>query len=166
MKLDLTRYAPPGIYLRQETRLYATGMVCAALYSLGFLLRYGNAYEQLYSTRAGVRMLIPGRVMEDFVVLLGRGLAGFLVLGLGMMALIGYHYAYYRQGSKSIYLMRRLPDGGLLHRQCLTLPLAGIALCLISALLLLIFYYFLYITVTPEACLVGGQWQKIWSVLL
>jgi hypothetical protein len=165
MKLNLTRYAPPGINLSQEKRFFVTGMVCATLYSFGFLFRYNNARSNLYRWQAGKRVLIPNIIIEDFAVLLDKALMGFLVLGLCMLALIAYHYAYYHQGSKSIYLMRRLPNGSHLHRQCLTLPIAALGICLISAVLLLFLYYFIYMVFTPDSCLAAGQWQNIWKIV-
>lgn len=163
MKLDIVRYAPPGIDLRQEKGFFITGLIGATLYSLVFLLRYYQARTNLYEWQGGKRVLIPDYPMVDFAQLIDKALVGFLALSLCMLALIVYHYAYYHRGSKSIYLMRRLPDSTLLHRQCLTLPLGAIALCLISAALLLLIYYVIYMAFTPEICLTPGQWQKIWG---
>ncbi|MEA5012086.1 MAG: hypothetical protein VB100_10255 [Angelakisella sp.] len=165
MKLDLSRYAPPGINLRQEKSFFYTGIICAAIYSLGFIFRYSNARSNLYEWQAGKRVLISNAKIEDFTVLLDKALFGFLVLSMCMLALIAYHYAYYRQGSKSIYLMRRLPDGKLLHRQCISLPFAAVCICLISMALLFLVYFVIYMVFTPQACLDAEQWQKIWRVL-
>ena len=49
-------------------------------------------------------------------------------------------------------------------RRCLTVPVLGAAAAALSALLLICLYYLLYIAVTPEQCLVPGQWQKFWSI--
>ena len=165
-KHDLSRCAPPGINLKQERQFFLTGMICAELYSMLFLLRYGNARSWLFEQHAGQRMLIPGAIMEDFVTILSDALVGFLVLSLCMLVLIVYHYAYHYQGSKSIYLMRRLPSSWELHRRCLTLPLLAVLCCALAALILLLIYYGIYLFFTPKSCLVPGQWQKIWSVLL
>ena len=81
---------------------------------------------------------------------------------LCLVLLAAYHYAYHRQGSKSIYLMRRLPSKLELHRRCLTLPIAGILIALLTAFLLLLIYYAVYMNVTPAECLMPGQWQKLW----
>ncbi|MFR8267820.1 MAG: hypothetical protein ACLVC5_09315, partial [Clostridia bacterium] len=75
-----------------------------------------------------------------------------------------YHYGYHFRGSKSIYTMRRLPSKHPLARRCLTVPVLGAAAAALSALLLICLYYLLYIAVTPEQCLVPGQWQKFWSI--
>jgi amino acid transporter len=104
--------------------------------------------------------------MTDFYAILGGALYGFLILALCMPALILYHYAYHYQGSKNIYLMRRLPNRWELHKRCVTLPLLAALICLLSVLVLLCIYLGIYMTATPRECLTPGQWQKIWSVLL
>lgn len=162
MKPDISRYAPPGLNLAPERNFFLTGLVCALLYSLGFFGRLTRAVNALYETRRGVRVLLEGAVMEDFAAVLGGALAGFLVLALCMLAFLIYHYTYHRQGSRSIYLMRRLPSRWELHRRCLTLPVLAALLCLLAAFLLLVIYYAIYRSATPEACLSGGQWRKLW----
>ena len=66
---------------------------------------------------------------------------------------VGLHYAHYYRGSKSIYLMRRLPDRTLLHRQCWTLPLLALGLTLLVLVLLPALYYLIYRYATPAQCL-------------
>lgn len=166
MKINLEKYAPAGINLKRERRFFTTGMICSLLFSTAFLLRYSSAYSALYDWVGVKRVLRPGSIMEDFNVLLDSALIGFFVLALCMLALIIYHYIYHRQGSKSIYLMKRLPNPWELHRRCLTLPLLAALLCLAAAAALLFIYYGVYMAFTPKECLMPGQWQKIWSVLL
>lgn len=165
-KNSLVRHVPPGVNLNQELGWFAGGIGVSLLYSLGFLIRYGNEYESLFSWDGLAKVLNTSAVMPDFVQILGGSLNGFLVLALCMAAVAAYHYSYHYQGSKSIYLMRRLPDRWELPRRCLTMPLMGILACLCVALLLLLIYYGVYMAFTPRACLAPYQWQKIWSVLL
>jgi hypothetical protein len=162
LNTKLARFAPPGLELKQEFQFFVIGTICAALYSLSFLIRFTDALSQLYWRNGLERTLIPDAVMPDFRELLGSSLAGFLVIGLCMIPFALYHYAYHRQGSKSIYLMRRLPDRWELHRRCLTLPALGAVICLILALLLLLLYFAIYLLATPDACLTPDQWQKLW----
>ncbi|MCI6719931.1 MAG: hypothetical protein MR451_03855 [Clostridiales bacterium] len=166
MTHKLSRWAPPGFPLRTELQFFGSGMFFAALYSALFLHRYFIARNDLYETFGTSRVLRPDAVMPDFIVLLGGFLLGFAVLALCMAGFALYHYLYHWQGgSKSIYLMRRLPDRWELHRRCLTLPLAGAVLCGLAALLLFCLYFILYMTATPADCLTPGQWQKVWSVI-
>lgn len=164
-KLELSRLAPPGIDLKPELRLFYVGMGLASAFSFGFFVRYSRAYSELFRSVGGERFLIAGAEMPDFVSLLQFYWAGFAVLALCMAGLAAYHYAYHRQGSMSIYLMRRLPDRSELHRRCLALPLTAIALCAAAAILLLFVFYGAYMAFTPGECLTPHQWQKIWSVI-
>lgn len=165
-KPDLARWAPPGLNLKPEKQFFVIGILCAVLYSFVFFIRYTGALSNLYGYEFGRRVLLPGAVMPDLYVLLENCWAGFAVLAACMLALIVYHYAYHRQGSKSIYLMRRLPNRWELHRRCLTLPLAAVLVCLLTALSLLLLFYGIYAAFTPKECLTPHQWQKLWSVIL
>jgi hypothetical protein len=164
VRVDFSRHAPPGLDLKPETRLFGWGLVLSALFSLQFFARFADAREKLYWKNGPWRELIEGAVMPDFAQLLGPSLAGFWVLAACLAALIVVHYAYHYHASRSIYLMRRLPSRWELHRRCLTLPLAGVVLCLAAAFVALVVFYLVYMTFTPDICLAPGQWQKIWSV--
>ncbi len=166
-RLDLSPWAPPGLNLKPELRLFTIGLEGGVLYACGFLYRCGEARLDLYTRLNGTitSTLIPGAVMPDFSYLLGHYWAGLGVLALCMLGLMAYHYLYHRQGSKSIYLMRRLPSRWELHRRCLTLPLLAMALCLLTAFLLLLLFYGIYLFLTPPECLTPHQWQKVWSVI-
>lgn len=166
-KLDLTRWAPPGLNLKPEIKFFAAGLVLAVLYSFLFFERYLSARADLYiySYSSSTRVLLPDAVMPDFYILLEHYWAGLAVLAVCMLALIIYHYVYHRQDSKSIYLMRRLPSRWELHRRCLTLPLIAILICLLTAIILLLLFYGTYNVFTPKECLMPHQWQKLWSVI-
>ena len=76
------------------------------------------------------------------------------------------NYASFRQGSKNIYLMKRLPSRWELHRRCILLPALGMVGSLVMGFTLLMIYFAIYMLVTPDRCLPPDQWQKLWSVLL
>lgn len=164
MKPDLSRYAPPGLDLKPEKRVFVWGMGLSTLFSLFFLSEFASQRAGLYWTFGAKPTLRPDAVMLDFVDILHPFLMGFLILALCMAAFIPIHYAYHHQGSKSVYLMRRLPDRWERHRRCWTLPLCGVLLCLAAAFVLLLIYFAIYMLATPKACLMPGQWRKIWSV--
>ena len=153
MKREFTSYAPPGTNIPRELGLFGGALALAVLHSLGFLTRYWRAYDALFEFHGSKRVLMEGALMEDFDFLLDRALWGFPLIALILLALVVWNYLSYRQDSMSIYLMRRLPDRGLLHRQCLTLPLLGIVLCVVTALVLLCIYHLIYLNCTPVQCL-------------
>lgn len=158
----LERYAPPGIDVKQERTLFLTGLGVAGAWSLSFFHSFNRYKDHLYTHRGGQEFLREGAIMEDFVVVLGKSLWLFFLLALCMIAVAALHYAYHHQGSKSIYLMHRLPDRMELHRRCLTLPVLAILITLAAAFLVLVIYFAVYMCATPPQCLTPGQWQKIW----
>jgi len=166
MKLNFTRYAPPGFPLVSERNTFLLGIGLALLYSFGFLFRFYENINSLYEYIGRKRVLIPNAVMPDFVQILSDALIGFGIVGIGMLLFIGIHYLYHYQHSKSIYLMRRLPDRFELHRRCLTLPLLAAFACIIILLLVLFLYFAIYMLTTPKGCLAPNQFEKIWRVLL
>ncbi|MGN1002239.1 MAG: hypothetical protein ACI4PC_05660 [Oscillospiraceae bacterium] len=165
-KPDLERLAPPGMSLKQEKGFFWGGLAGAWLCSLSFLARYLDARGELYFYVGTQRRLDPNAVMPDFAVLFDGSLLGFALVAACMLFFIVFHYAYYRQGSKSVYLMRRLPQRWEMHKRSLTLPLLAVCLYALAALLVLLAYLAVYLLFTPDECLTPHQWQKIWSVLL
>lgn len=162
----LIQNAPPGVNIQARFNYYMTGLVLSTLWSLGFLFKYSDAYHRLYSiTASGVRYLRGDAMMPDFMEILGGSLLGFPSIALVLMIVIVLNYASFHQGSKSIYLMKRLPDRFELHRRCILLPAVGMAGSLAAAGILLMIYFAVYMLVTPDRCLPPEQWQKIWSVL-
>lgn len=164
-RFDLERFAPAGYNWRMELRYFAGGLTGSFVYSLSFVYRMSNARNNLYYTvrATGERVLREGAIMPDFVVLLGSRLRLFQVLALCMALTAALHYAYHRRGSRSDYLMRRLPDPRELQRRCLTIPVCTALISMVIWFALLLIYYVLYMYVTPGQCLAPGQWAKIWT---
>lgn len=165
-KPDFSRYAPLGMNLTPLKQTLIWGGIASVFWSFSFVAKFTNSYNDLFRTVRYEKILREGAIMTDFVDLIPFTLVGFLVLAIAMLAFCVYNYAYHRQGSKSIYLMRRLPNRWELHKRCLTLPLISILLCAVAAFIILCIYYWIYMAVTPEQCLTPGQWQKIWRVFL
>jgi hypothetical protein len=165
MKIKMERLVPAGIDYKRELNWLRGGLIAAFIYSLGFFIRFMDRYGSLFRVLVGnKRVLNENAVMPDYVDVLGDAILLFLVLALVMVALMVYHYIYHFQGSKSIYLMRRLPDRWELWRRCLTLPVMGALTSLLAAAVIIIIYYGIYMLATPRACLSPGQWHKIWNV--
>ena len=158
MKVNRDALLPPGLSPTLERKWFLVSLNAAwVLSAVIFQFRYSNARAPLFraSSYGGktVRTVIPGTVIEDLGEVLHFVFAPLILLMLGMLLLALGHYLYYRQGSMSIYLMRRLPDRTLLHRQCLTLPLVGLLLCAAVVLALIFIYSAIYIYATPAQCL-------------
>ena len=162
----LTKNAPPGADIQNQVNWYFGGLIFIGVWSLGFLFRFSTAYERLFNRTETSRYLRGDAMMPEFTDLLGGSLRAVFVIVLALLVCIVMNYASFHQGSKSIYLMKRLPDRWELHRRCILLPALGIAGSLIIGFTLLMIYFAIYMLVTPDRCLPPDQWQKLWSVLL
>jgi len=150
---DLSRYAPVGMKLQMEKTVWGLALGASLIYSGLFLVRFADACGGLYEYKGVDRVLMEGAKMERFGVLLGNGLVGFAITAVVMLLFSIYHYLYHFQDCRSIYLMRRLPNRWELPRRCLTLPLAAAVLSLVSAAVLMGFYFGIYLVFTPKGCL-------------
>ena len=164
MKIEFSKYVPVGISHREEVQWIGTALLLAFFYSLKFFIAYGQGYNALFYRQNSQKIFFQDAYMPDFVVLLGHSLTGFAIIALTMLGLIAYHYAFHYQGSKSIYLMKRLPSRRELWRRCLSIPLTTMLLCLLLSILLLLIYYAFYMLITPAQCLPPAQWQTLWQV--
>ena len=97
---------------------------------------------------------MPGAIMPRFdryAILTVYVTGGALLLTLASTALL---YSSYYQGSRSIYLMRRLPDGRrILRRQIWSVPLRVMVLLLLLGMVMLAASWLVWRFVTPEQCL-------------
>lgn len=166
MRDRLTRLVPPGVDPLWELKWCLVVLGGCVLCSFGYLFDLAQARSDLFLMAGTQQILRSGAVMADFGQVLGKWLSGFLMAAVGGVLLAVWHYRYHRQGSMSIYLMRRLPDRWLLHRRCLALPALVVAAAVLVALALLLGYYALYLWVTPEGCLRLGQWNRLWAYVL
>ena len=132
--------------------LIAPALVCA----LAFLCRYREAYDALwyaaYSPHAGE--LLGDVLMQPFAVCVLWTLIVYPLLAAVALATAAVLYSSYYQGSRSIYLMRRLPDGrSLLRRQVWTAPVCWALTILLSGAVLLGLCWLLWRFKTPAECL-------------
>ena len=158
MRIDGESQTPVGLEYRQELGWVGVGLGVSFLYSLGFMFRLWAAYDAMFIIKGGARVLAEGAVMQPFGQVLGPALAGFAVVALCMPVLAVYHYYYHYHGSKSIYLMRRLPARWELARRCLALPAAAVGAAALGAALLLGCYYGFYRLAAPEGTLPAAGW--------
>ena len=162
-RIDWARWAPPGYDFRRERRLGLIGVGFASAFALlAFLPRFQDAVARLYWRSGPERALIPGAVMAEFSPLFRGCLLGLALVALCLPLAVIHRYRYHSQGSRSIYLMRRLPNRWELHRRCLALPLAALAICPVLALALRLICFGIYLALTPDGCLPAGGWALFW----
>ena len=154
-KKTIERQLPPGVDSRVELKAIAFGLLGAVVYSLTFIYKYIDARNALFVYRYGtVKTIMEGAIMPQFTVLLKDTMDGFLMFFATMLTLIVMHYMTYYKDSKSIYLMKRLPDRWELYRRCVVIPLVAIVVQMITGAACLFLYYGIYLFFTPAQCLI------------
>lgn len=162
MRSKLAKYAPPGYDYTFDKNFYFVGLGLATSFSFSYLLRFGEAKSSLYIYDLEGKKLKVGAIMPDFTELFQGSLWGYWVLAFAMLLFIALRYASYYQHSKSIYLMKRLPDRLDMHRRCIIVPVIAAISCTVIAFLVLLLCFGHYLIFTPDACFTPGQWAKIW----
>lgn len=155
MRINWEKHAPVGLDGGQEAKTILVGLIVASLWGIfDFAGAYTNALSNLYYRYAGLKStLIPDAVMEDFSVLILGSDFLFDLICLAMPLLAVWHYVYHYRDSRSVYLMRRLPDRWEFHRRCLMIPMGGLVASLSCLGVLGIAFYLIYILCTPQQCL-------------
>ena len=166
-KRDLSDFAPPGARLSRMLVLYFAVLGIAMLVSALSLVRMEEAYSNVldYDHQSQSWHVDPNAEMEDFAPLVMPCFSGFLGVSLLCVAGIFVNRTAFYRGSKSIYLMKRLPTGGELFRRTAVLPLLGLLLTLAVFSALVCLYYFIYLRVTPEECLAPDQLARLFEYL-
>lgn len=148
------RYFPPGYEYRKEWCVAELLYVLVVILNLQFIGRLREALASLYYIdRTNGRTLRAGAVADSYFQVLGDCPGFLLPFYLFLIALIFLHYAYYLRETKSIYLMRRLPDRKVLWKSCLQAPLMGIGLGTAGILVLYLIYYVVYLLMMPAESL-------------
>lgn len=164
MKFDIGKYFPAGYEYKAELWTLGGWLIGSVIYSFSFFLNYYRAYMKLffYDRINEEFILKEGVFMERFSLLSDGIFRGFYlgVLLLGILAIC--HYTYYYQGSKSIYLMKRLPDRKMLLKSCICVPVVLGIFSVVLMTVLSLFYFGFYTWVTPEECI--RYEQQIWDI--
>lgn len=154
MKCRLDSLCPVGLDPMRELLWFFIGVGASTLYSLKFIFSLlsirSNLLYSLERLPAGDAAMLT---MPCFSALMNGATIGFLLVALCMPALALVHYLYHYQGSRSIYLMRRLPQRWELARRCLALPVLGAATALLCGLVITLLWMGLYLFTTPRELL-------------
>ena len=153
-RFDWKRYKPLGRKRSQPIQGAVFLLIIASIEALTEIcVNIVNARNTLYVDGRLIKGLIPGAVMPHFFELIDQGLNLFPLVGVFLAWEVFDCYRYHRKDTRSIYIMRRLPDKWELHRRCWGIPvLFSIGtLLVIGGILLLCF--FVYLILTPPECL-------------
>lgn len=156
-KIRIDRLFPPGYDYQKTCRRLLLYWGLATGYSFLFFMRYHSAYERLYvwvfRDGKNVRVLRDAAKIEPFWELAGSYFVLFFILCIMLVFEAALQYFSYQEGSRSILLIKRLPDKTYLFRTCLLGPLLGMGIVLLTAAVLALIYYAVYIGGTPPQCL-------------
>ena len=95
--------------------------------------------------------------MIPFYQLLPETAVFFAAAALAFGLWLGF-WLYCRQESRADYRLRLLPDRWELFRRTASLPLLYLALAALTAALMVLLHYLLYLARVPEKCLEPDQW--------
>lgn len=158
IKRWLDRNTPCGFPWDKTLTTTGWAAIFGILWSMTFFVTYKSHYNRLFETwRNGTRVFREGAIMTDFADIVDGKLMLFHLITVVMVLMIGYHYNYHYQGSKSIYLMKRLSRRSELWRRCLVLPVTLALTSEAAAMILRILFFAYYMIRTPEVCLAPGQ---------
>ena len=163
LKKFIEHSIPPGAISSLISKYLIIGGIGSLIYSFGFWARYFDSYWDLF-TREGDNFVLSGKMMPSFDSIYEGDMYGFKLCALFCVAFVIHYYTYYRQGSKSIYLMKRLPNRFERHRRAFTVPLLMCIAFLIMAAITVAIYFGLYLLITPNECLLPVNWQNLGGI--
>lgn len=155
----LEKYFPPGYEYEAEVGLAVFlwgGTVCVSVLYFAFELYYAinKLYQSIPYAAVGYRRVLrEGARVEAFAELVEWYWALWLPALLFLAALPLLHYFYYYHDSRSIYVMRRLPQRGVTFKSCVRGPALGAGIVLGAAVLLYVLYFGIYCLGVPGECM-------------
>lgn len=164
----INHMTPPGFEWMLVVNWSVVGIIsCSLISTFGFLSRYGHGWRSLLVSEEVTDT--TGRywneykwvgTLPSFSGMMESIMVPFVYLMVIILLLAILHYLYFYHESKSIYLMKRLPKRGEIHRRSLALPLMLIGTCVVTVLLLTIIYFGIYHLFVPARCIAPGQLER------
>lgn len=161
------RRLPLGLEPEGELKLMAGSLAVMALISaVGFSGRLESGIQALYRVLGQDRKVLwPEARMIPFYQLLPETAVFFAAVALAFGLWLGL-WLYCRQESRADYRLRLLPDRWEFFRRTASLPLLYLALAALTAALMVLLHYLLYLARVPEKCLEPDQWGLFLDALL
>ena len=152
LRRTLERILPPNVPADTMHGIIIGSLGLGALVSaIDFTVRYSSVYRGLFYW--------DGRLMDTALMNHFSAYAESVVIVFGVVVLLALLsavmlYSSYYLGGRSIYLMRRLPDGKrTLRRQVWTVPLLWAVCAAALGALVLGLCYLAWRCITPDQCL-------------
>lgn len=144
----LEKLFPPGYGYREEIKAaWLLRGLTVFISGLHFFTNLNRALARLrlYEYYMGFGEELPeGIRVEAFAEVAGWYWALWLPVFCFWAVMPLCHYLYYYRGTRSIYVMRRLPRRGVTLGSCVPGPALGAGVSLVAALLLYLSYYGVY----------------------
>lgn len=118
----LERYSPPGWDVENDI-LWSIFLILIFILSFWFIYSVqfgGDLVAGTYSLANGELPVVHYRTLMS---VMKNTLIFSLVIFIRTVITIISRYEFFKKGSQSIYLMKRLPDAAELHKRCMVLPL-------------------------------------------
>lgn len=152
LRRALERILPPNVPADTMHGIIVGSLAIGALAAaIDFIARYSTAYRSLFGWNgwlSDTALMGPFSAYAEPVVIV----FGVVVL-LALLSAVMLYSSYYL-GGRSIYLMRRLPDGRqTLRRQVWTAPLLWAVSTVVLCALVLGLCYGAWYCITPSQCL-------------
>lgn len=154
---------PLGLDWRREVKTLIWMWISCVLISFCYFIDLSQHINSLYGwdrINGQQVKVLRGTMMPDFHEVLDGNLDALFIGAVLALLLAAYYYAYHYQGSRSIYLMRRLPKKYELFKRCIVVPAAASVVLLLTAFFLVPVYFGLYMAFVPQECIVPGQWGR------
>ena len=154
MSERLKKYYPPGFDYEREWISIILCFVVGTIFSmLLFFPELTGTIRRLYDSWHHERILIEGVIAKPFISLMTGQPVCFAPMFIFLLIMMFYHYAYYYQGAKSIYVMRRLSSKKYIIKSCVMGTGVGMGIGLAAILVLWILYYLIYRLAIPSECM-------------
>ncbi len=161
----IERNSPPGMNMKAEKGFFVSYCILYFTFKLfSFITEYSRARRFLYERVNEKWLLRENAIIADFGETVDFSWAALTLFSLVLLGFIVYRYLYYRQGSMSIYLMKRLPQKSELHARAIKIPLLMLVLGSLFIFLTFLLFFASYVVFTPKVCLPDGLWQSFWRI--
>ena len=166
MKKLIQRLSPPGMRLTAEKAIVAVCWSLSTIWAVGtFITNYLFERSFLFHPEGDLEFLRGGiPPIPSFAALTEGASLGFYTTALIISGFTTFRFLYFIQGSKSIYLIRRLPQRTALFKQTAALPLLGIAVTWMIFLVLTGMMIAVYLLATPKSGLPAEPFKDVWEV--
>lgn len=161
-------FPPDTVRWREILGYVLTGLFFVVGFGLLFgMLGYVNSEGAMYEELSYGRRLLPGARMPEFGDMIESVMVMYWFYVVCALARVVDHYVQFYRGTRSIYVMKRLPDSRReMFARCWTAPLIAIVIGAVAAVVVLFIIFRVYRYATPEGCLPDEVRFEFWRAFM